>query len=232
MLRVHPKTLMRYGLLAWTRFRLILKNAEALSGLYGWDRDCRPDSGRVEQPESWAWYKLSWKHQQLGGVSQTLERLSLFLAGAVAVFWGIMERGWPSEQRAINYAFLDSGMFLALMKLYRAVQLASPFLVVADVAPNHPQKKCWKLAFRSMFLIGIKSQRFVVSSFSKFYYTLQKKPFATPRTVLDQFKNPFVIGRNSARFSYHTDLSRFVLPVSDPSALNFSQSVGFQNFPK
>jgi len=74
------------------------------------------------------------------------------------------------------------------MKLYRAVQLASPFLVVADVAPNHPQKKCWKLAFRSMFLMGIKSQRFRVSSFSKFYYTLQKKPFATPRTVLDRAK--------------------------------------------
>ena len=71
-------------------------------------------------------------------------------------------------------------MFLALMKLYRAVQLASPFLVVADVAPNHPQKKCWKLAFRSMFLMGIKSQRFGVSSFSKFYYTLQKNPFYEP----------------------------------------------------
>jgi len=29
----------------------------------------------------------------------------------------------------------------------------------------------------------------------------------------------------------HTDLSRFVLPISDPSALNFSQFVGFQDSP-
>ena len=42
-------------------------------------------------------------------------------------------------------------------------------------------------------------------------------------------KNHFAIGRNSERYSYHTNLSRFVLPISDPSALNFSQFVGFQN---
>jgi len=40
------------------------------------------DSGRVEQPEKWIWYKLSWKRRQLGGVCQTLSRHSLFLAGA------------------------------------------------------------------------------------------------------------------------------------------------------
>jgi len=44
-------------------------------------------------------------------------------------------------------------------------------------------------------------------------------------------KNPFAIGRNSERCSYHTDLSRFVLPISDPSTFNFSQFVGFQNSP-
>jgi len=44
-------------------------------------------------------------------------------------------------------------------------------------------------------------------------------------------KDHFAIGRNSKRCSYHTDLSRFVLPISDPSALNFSQFVGFQNSP-
>ena len=44
-------------------------------------------------------------------------------------------------------------------------------------------------------------------------------------------KNHFAIGRNAERCSYHTDLSRFVLPISDPSALNFSQFVGLQNFP-
>jgi len=45
-------------------------------------------------------------------------------------------------------------------------------------------------------------------------------------------KNHFVIGRNSEHSFYHTDLFRFVLPISDPSALNFSQFVGFQNSPK
>jgi len=52
-----------------------------------------------------------------------------------------------------------------------------------------------------------------------------------PRTVLHQEKNHFAIGRNSESFSYYTDLSRFVLPISDPSALNFSLFVRFQNSP-
>jgi len=39
------------------------------------------------------------------------------------------------------------------------------------------------------------------------------------------------MGHDSERFSYHTDLSRFVLPISDRSALNFSQFVGFRNSP-
>jgi len=66
--------------------------------------------------------------------------------------------------------------------------MASPFLIAVDVALNHPQKERWKVAFRSVFLTGIKSQRFGASSFSKFYYTLQKKPFAAPRTHLYQAK--------------------------------------------
>jgi len=37
-------------------------------------------------------------------------------------------------------------------------------------------------------------------------------------------KNHFAIGRNSERCSYHTDWSRFVLHISDPSALNLSDS--------
>ena len=44
-------------------------------------------------------------------------------------------------------------------------------------------------------------------------------------------KNHFAIGRNSERCCYHTDLSRFVLPISDPSALNLSQFVEFQDSP-
>jgi len=44
-------------------------------------------------------------------------------------------------------------------------------------------------------------------------------------------KNHIARGRNSERCYYLTDLSSFVLPISDPSELNFSQFVGFQNSP-
>ena len=61
--------------------------------------------------------------------------------------------------------------------------------------------------------------------------THAKKSLCFPRTVLHEQKNHFAIGRNSKRCCYHTDLSRFVLPISDPSALNLSQFVGFQDSP-
>ena len=64
-------------------------------------------------------------------------------------------------------------------------------------------------------------------------FTTHTKKIPLPplgRSYTEQ-KKPFAIGRNSERCSYHTDLSRFVLPISDPSALNFSQFVGFQKSP-
>jgi len=78
-----------------------------------------------------------------------------------------------------------------------------------------------------MFLKRKKSQRFGASSFSKCHYTGQKYPFATPGpwTVLNEQKNHFAIGRNSECCSYHTDLSRLVLPISDPSALQDSPNL-------
>jgi len=45
-------------IIAWTRFRI---NSQKCIGSQ-WAvrvRDSRRDSGRAEQPESWAWYKLS-----------------------------------------------------------------------------------------------------------------------------------------------------------------------------
>jgi len=58
-----------------------------------------------------------------------------------------------------------------------------------------------------------------------------KNPFASLVRSYTEQKNHFAIGRNSKRCSYHTDLSRFVLPISDPSALNFSHFFGFQDSP-
>ena len=81
-----------------------------------------------------------------------------------------------------------------------------------------------------MFLNRKKSQRFGASSFSKFHHTRQKNPFATPRSYREQ-KHHFAIVRFSERCSYHTDWLRFVLLISDPSALDFSQFVRFQNSP-
>ena len=92
--------------------------------------------------------------------------------------------------------------------------MASPFSMAADVAPNHLQKERWKVAFRSMFLMGTKSQRFGASSFSKFYYTLQKKPFATPRNNLYRAKKSLCDKSQFAHLFYYTDLSRFVPSVS------------------
>ena len=60
--------------------------------------NCSRDSGRTEQPDSWVWYKLSWKRWKWGEVWQALSRLSLFLAGAVAAFCETMKRGCASDR--------------------------------------------------------------------------------------------------------------------------------------
>jgi len=65
-----PKLLWVMDYLPGPGFRLILRKAGALNGLPGWGRNCRRDSGRAEEPESWAWNKLSWKHGGIGGVSE------------------------------------------------------------------------------------------------------------------------------------------------------------------
>jgi len=67
--------------------------------------------------------------------------------------------------------------------------------------------------------------------FPSFTTHAKKKPLPPLGQSYSEQKNHFAIGRNSERCSYHTDLSRFVLPISDPSTLNFSQFVGFQNSP-
>jgi len=61
--------------------------------------------------------------------------------------------------------------------------------------------------------------------------THAKKSLCLPGLSYTEQKNQFAIGRNSERFSYHTDLSRLVLPISDPSALNFSHFVGLKDSP-
>ena len=101
-----------------------------------------------------------------------------------------------------------------------------------DVASTSPKYELGKVALSSMFLKRKKSQRFRASSFSKFHHTRQKNPVCYLGRSCTEPKKPFAIGRHSERCSYNTDYSRFVLPVSNPSALNLSQFVGIQNFPE
>jgi len=111
------------------------------------------------------------------------------------------------------------------------MRMASPSLRAADVAWTSPRYELGNVAFSSMFLKRKKSQRFGAPSFSKYHHTRQRILLPPVGRSYSEQKNHFAIGRNSERCSYHTDLSRFVLPISDPSALNFSQFVGFQNSP-
>jgi len=67
--------------------------------------------------------------------------------------------------------------------------------------------------------------------FPSFTTHAKKIPLPPLGRSYSEQKNQFAIGRNFERCSYHTDLSRFVLPISDPSALNFSLFVGFHNSP-
>ena len=83
-----------------------------------------------------------------------------------------------------------------------------------------------------MFLKRKKSQRFGASSFSKVSPHAKKIPLQPLGRSYSNQKKHFAIGCSSERIFYHTDLFRFVLPISYPSALNFSQFVRFQNSPK
>ena len=80
--------------------------------------------------------------------------------------------------------------------------------------------------------MGLKSQRFGASSFSKFYYTLQEKTFATPRTVVYWPKKSLC-----DRSQFHT----FMLPLRFIKIRPFRQHwishnllsmPRFQNFPE
>jgi len=114
--------------------------------------------------------------------------------------------------------------------------MASQFVRAANVASTSPSYEIGKkVAFSSMFLKRKKSQRFGASSFSKFHHNA-KKSFATPRTVLQRAKKS-LCNRSQFRtlFLPHRFMKmkifRFVLPISDPSALNFSTICRIPEFP-
>ena len=96
--------------------------------------------------------------------------------------------------------------------------------MTAGVASTRLRYDLGKVAFSSMFL-SVKNHNVLGPHLFPSFTTHAGK------ITLPLLGHHFAIGRNSERCSYHTDLSRFVRPISDSSALNFSQFVGFQNSP-
>ena len=125
-------------------------------------------------------------------------------------------------------------MFLTLMKILCAVRMRSHFFLAAGVASTSPRYDLgrWLLVacFPSVKNHNVSGPH-LFPSFTTWSTHAKKIPLPPLGRSCSEQKNHFAIGRNSERCSYYTDLSRFVLPISDPSALNFSQFVGFQNSP-
>jgi len=83
---VHPKTLVKYGLLAWTR---VSANSEKRIGSQ-WavrvGQRLQSTFGKSGAARKLGLVQIVVEASAIRGVSQTLSRLSLFLAGAVAAF--------------------------------------------------------------------------------------------------------------------------------------------------
>jgi len=101
--------------------------------------------------------------------------------------------------------------------------------MIDDVASTSPKCEFGKVSFNSMFLKRKKSQCFGALSFSQVSPHAKEIPLPPLGLSYSVQKNHFAVGRNSERYSYHTDLSRFVFPISDPSVLNVLKFVRLRN---
>ena len=99
----------------------------------------------------------------------------------------------------------------------------------ADVPSTTPKYELGKVAFSSMFLKRKKSQRFGASSFSKCHYTRRKIPLPPQDCPTPSKKS--LCNRSHLRTLFLPYRFIKICPISDPSALNFSQFVGFQDSP-
>jgi len=109
--------------------------------------------------------------------------------------------------------------------------MVSPSFRAADVASTSPSYDLglgrWLLV---AFFSSVKNHNVSESHLFPSFTTHAKKiPLPSLGRSYSEQKNHVAIGCNSERWSYHTDLSRLVLLISDPSALIFPQFVGFQN---
>jgi len=108
--------------------------------------------------------------------------------------------------------------------------MAWPSFRTADVASTSPRYEFGKVAFSSMFL---QRKNHNVSGPHLFpsFTTRKRNPFGVPRTVLQQVKKSLY---NWSQFRTLFLPHRFIkirLSHQQPSALNFTQFVRFQNSP-
>jgi len=182
---IHPKTLVRYGLLAWTR---VSANSEKGIGSQ-W-------AVRVGQRLK-STFRKSGAARKLGLVQivveasairwvlQTLSRLGLFLVGAVAAFWGTVGRGWPSDRMDENTCkFLGFDMRSTLQYFSSLRSNGQPLFQGRWCRFDQPEIRALESGFWTDVSHGYKITTFRSLIFFQFYYTLQKNSFATPRTVL------------------------------------------------
>jgi len=115
------------------------------------------------------------------GVSQTLDRQSLYMTGAVAACFDDYGHGHYSRRhRQHHIQNVELNLCYTLKKSLLCVRLSRHSMRAADVASTaRRMSELGNVAFSSMFLKRKKSQRFGSSSFSKCHYTRQKNPFAS-----------------------------------------------------
>ena len=153
-------------------------------------------------------------------VSQTLGGQSLYMTGAVAAcFDGYGDGHYSRTHRQHGTQNLELNLFYTLKKFLLCVRLSRHSMRAADVASTARRMSLgrWLLVacFSSVKTHNVRGLIFFLVSLHT-----PKKSVCLSRTVPHEKKIHFAIGRNSERCSYHTDLSRFVITISDPSALS------------
>jgi len=146
------------------------------------------------------------------GVSQTLGRQSLYMTGAVAACFDGYGDGYCSRtHRQHHIQNVELNLCYTLKKSLLCVRLSRHSMRAADVASTARSMSLGMWLLVACFS-SVKKHKVSGSHLFPSVTTHAKKSLCLPRTVLHEQKNHFVIGRNSERCSYHTDLSRLSFP--------------------
>jgi len=152
------------------------------------------------------------------------------MTGAVAAcFDGYGDGHYSRTHRQHRAQNLELNLFYTLKKSLLCVRLSRHSMRAPDVASTARRMSLGRWLLVACFS-SVKNYNVSGPHLFPSVTTHAKKSLCLPRTVLHEQKNHCAIGRNSERCSYHTDLSRFVLSISDPSALNLSQFSSHNSF--